>query len=326
MPEAGVVFGMDFSRVRSSPTGQLLRQGMQAGMKSGGGADLQKLLATTGFDPFQDIQEILVATTGTGKNPPTLFVARLASNGLQALMQSRSGPPATSWHGARIMPGKSPTAFVDDLFLAGDLALIKAAILRRGQRPALDSALVRRISIMRDRYDLWLISLTSLSSLTSNLPASNTSQSFGNLDALKAIDQFCIGIGMSSDFILDVEMTARDAKSAGSLADSIRLLLAMAQQGQANNPSAAAALKNLQLAVDDKVIRIGIQVPADEVQKQMQQALTSWQTAGAGAAAQPGQRPPARPAERSRVPPNAAVMIQSSPKDMGTVVITSPKK
>jgi hypothetical protein len=328
MPDTRVVFGMDFSRLQSSPIAEGLRRGLQAGMQAGGGVQFQKLLGGIGFDPFRDIHEILVATTGTGKNPPALFILQAAPN-VHALLQSASGP-ATAWHGARILSGKNPVALLDDLILAGDLTQIKAAILRRGRGSAINAELARRISTMSSRYDLWLVSLAPLASLTSSVSPAK-SQGFANLDALKSIDQFILGLGMSSDFILDAELVAHDQKSAGTLADSLRLLQALAQQSAKNDPSAAAALKNIEFAVDDKVVRLSIRVPAEEVQKQIQQALDSRRMAGAAFAAQSGVQGPtvrraATPDQGSRVPPNADVMIQSSPKDMGTVVIVGPKR
>ena len=328
MPDARVVFGMDFSRLQSSPMAEGIRRGMQAGMQAGGGAQFQKLLGGIGFDPFRDIHEILVATTGTGKNPPALFIVRGAPN-VQKLLQSGGGP-ATEWHGARILAGKNPFALLDDLILGGDLTQIKAAILRRGRRSGINSELARRISTMSSRYDLWLVSLAPLASLASNVSPAK-SPGFANLDALKSIDQFSLGLGMSSDFILDAELVAHDQKSAGALADSIRLLLALAQQSAKSDPSAAAALKNMDFAVDEKVVRLGIKVPAEELQKQIQQALDSGQIAGAAFAAQSGVQGPAvrraaTPDRGPRVPPDADVMIQSSPKDMGTVVIVGPRK
>ncbi len=39
-------------------------------------ADLQKLVAASGFDPLHDLDEVLIASTGAGPKAPTIILAR----------------------------------------------------------------------------------------------------------------------------------------------------------------------------------------------------------------------------------------------------------
>src|SRR5215472_8941875 len=112
MPDAQVVVGIDFSRLRSSPMGDVLRTGMQTGMRQAGGGDLQKMLDQIGLDPLRDIQEILIASTGTGKNPPTLVAIR-GSARLRALIESSL---------ARSKKPSNALTTIGDVILTGDAA------------------------------------------------------------------------------------------------------------------------------------------------------------------------------------------------------------
>src|SRR5205085_935339 len=126
-------------------------------------------------------------------------------------------------------------------------------------------------------------------------------------------------------------------------------------------------LKNLNLGVDQNVVRVGLTVPVDEVRKAVQSAMNSQMKKPApiaaarrpvdavptiqqspaphevvpalpieAVAAQPAPapvaaarkppQPPASAARSPRIPANAELLIQSSPKDMGTVVILGSKK
>ena len=313
MPDAHIVFGFDLTRVRTSPMGEMFRAGMQTGMQQAtGGKELQALFGQMGFNPFEDIQELIVATTGAGKNPPTL-VAMRGSGRLRSLMESQ---------GMKSKTGADSTAVFGDVLVAGDAAQVKAAKVRHGHGAKLNSALAQRIAELSGKYDLWLISNVPVAKLAENMDQSKA-QGLGNMEMLKSIDQFSVGMGLSADFALQLEAVAHDEKSAGSLADSLKMLMAFAQQGAAGkDPATADALKRIEFGVQGRVLRVGITVPAEEMKKQMEMVR-------AQAAASPASAPTSAPTPRAtarRAPASTDIVIQSSPKDMGNVVITVPKK
>lgn len=315
MPDAKVVFGMNFSRLRTSPMGDIFRTAMQAGMQQAqGGAELQNIFAQIGFNPFEDILELLVATTGTGKNPPTI-VAMRGSPRLRALIESE---------GMRSKTGSSGLAVFGDVFIMGDEAQVKAVKARHGHGGGLSGMMTKRIAEMSTKFDLWFISNVPLASLANNVDDSKA-QGLGNMEALKSIEQLSAGLGMSGDMVLQIEAVAHDAKSAGALGDTVQMLLAMAQQSAAaKDPAAVDALKRLEFGVTGKVLRIGIKVPEEQMRKQLETFR-----AQAAAGLIPGAPPAAAPARSTtppRVPPTADIVIQSSPKDMGVVVISGSKK
>ena len=85
---------------------------------------------------------------------------------------------------------------------------------------------------------------------------------------------------------------------------------------QTQFPSAAGkpgALDNLKLSVQGNVVYLSLLVPEREIRKALQAQMAS--TTGQGQPADDS-----KPSQRS-----GEIMIQSSPKDMGTVVIRQPQ-
>src|SRR5689334_7921798 len=71
MPDARLVIGIDVAHMRESPLHASFNNGIQ-----NANPELRKLMDAAGFDPLRDLQEVLFASPGIGKNPPALLVAR----------------------------------------------------------------------------------------------------------------------------------------------------------------------------------------------------------------------------------------------------------
>jgi hypothetical protein len=332
---------------------------------------MQKLMEAAGFDPMRDLQEFLFASPGLGKNPPALLVARgnFDVAKLRSFAES-AGSKITDFSGVPLLsdPEKDSGAFalLDNIILGGNLDQVKAAIQRRGHGRILNTEMATRIADVSQRYDAWLVSIAPLATMADNLPADSKMEGLTNAETLRAIEQFSIGVSLKSDLAFAAEMVMSNADAAGKMASGLQMMMAMAQQSAKDQPAAMAALKNVNLGVDNNVVRIGVSVPVDEVEKAVRSAMNSQMKksgpmvaargpaaeptiqqaptphevepvqAAAGeaeAAPQPGEpavapRPKtSAPVARSpRIPSNGDIMIQSSPKDMGTVVILGSKK
>ena len=249
----------------------------------------------------------MIASPGTGKNAPAIVAVR-GSARLQEIMKAQSMRPKT---------GTNETAVFGDVFVTGDPVQVTAAKARRGRGSALSATMAKRVAEMSAKYDVWVISNVPGMSLAQD--TNNTkSAGFGNLEALKAIEQFRAGLRLSSNFVLQIEAVTRDAAWAGSLGNSLQMLLAMAQQSAASkDPAAAEAFKRIEFNVQGRVLRVGMTVPAGEIQKQLEAARAQI----------PTRVPPRQAGPAATVPPaNTDIVIYSSPKDMGTVVAPGPKK
>lgn len=289
---------------------------------------------------------------------------------------------------------------LDNIILAGHKEQVHAAISRRGRGMILNTEMATRIAALSKRYDAWLVSIAPLATMAAHLPADAKVEGLTTTAALRAIEQFSVGIGMSSDFKMDAEMVMTNAKTAGSLAEGIQVVLGIMQKSANEDPGIMAALQNLNFGVDQNVVHIGVRVPAEEVEKTVAKVFSrSGKKAETMAAArQPAPEMPAPavepapvveapvvtaaelpapvdtpappiaeaapapapeigpvaeaaptpapatpvpvppqpapvvrkvqgPVTRSaRIPANGEILIQSSPKDMGTVVILGSKK
>jgi hypothetical protein len=107
-----------------------------------------------GIDPLKDIDSFFVATAGQGDNPPALIVVR-------GRFAQQVLPAGTKiYKGVAIFEDtKTPNgsfALLDaGTLIGGDLAMVRAAIDRRGQPSRLAPALVERVRALESRYDLW---------------------------------------------------------------------------------------------------------------------------------------------------------------------------
>src|SRR5579883_1167356 len=82
----------------------------------GQAADWQKLIAASGFDPLHDLDEVLIASTGAGKNAPTLVVARGTFD------VAKLAANAEQYNGVPLVAGKSSPAQGVFGFLDGSTA------------------------------------------------------------------------------------------------------------------------------------------------------------------------------------------------------------
>jgi hypothetical protein len=229
----------------------------------------------------------------------------------------------------RTHSGKTDLASIGDLLITGDAALVRAARLRRGRGPSVSATMAKRISDMSARYDLWVLSNMGFSSFAGSANQAKTPATPMN-DALKSIEQFSAGLGLSGDFLLNVEVVTRDVTAAQSLGSTAQMALAMATQNVAKDTSTQAALQRMKFGVEGRRLRLSITVPAEEMQKQMEMMKAQAQSGafGNGLGLGPGVAAFGRASgdKSSKVPPNADLVITSSPKDMGTVVISGSKK
>jgi hypothetical protein len=384
MPDARVVVGIDIAHIRSSPLHASFSNSLQSA-----NPEIQKLMDAAGFDPMRDLQEILFASPGIGKNPPALLVARGAFDvaKLRAFAES-AGSKISDFGGVPILsdPEKDAGVFalLDNIILGGNREQVEAAILRRGRRLILNTEMATRISALCRRYDAWLVSIAPLATMASNLPPDAKVEGITNTEALRAIEQFSLGISMRSDLSLSAEFVMANAKAAGSIADAMQMLMGVAQKGSKEDPGLMAALQNLNFGVDRNLVHFGFTVPVAEVEKAVESAMNSQrkksepltafrrpapamptiqsqpahvlvqeqqpqieepqaQPEPAAARPEPAPQPVAErvepvppvpqapkvagPVTRSaRIPANGEILIQSSPRDMGTVVILGSTK
>ena len=273
MPDARVVFGADIAKMSSSPFHSSFNQSVQ-----GANPELQKLMDAAGFNPMRDLQEVLFASPGIGKHPAALLVARGDFNAsrLTAFAES-SGSKISEFAGVPILsdPEKDSGAFalLDNIILAGTKEQVQAALGRRGRGMILNTQVATKIAALSGRYDAWLVSIAPLATIADHLPADARVQGLTNTEALRQIEHFSVGLGVSADLKLEAEMVMTNSKSAGSFAEGIQMLLGVLQKSSNEEPGIMAALQNLNFGVDQNRVHIGFTVPGAEIEKAIAKAF-----------------------------------------------------
>jgi hypothetical protein len=296
-PGTRVMFGVQVRRILNSPLAQGITPGAAAGALAGAGpmgAEWQKIVSLAGFDPFKDIDELLIASAGEGQKPPMLLIVRGHFN------VERFSANASLYHAVPVLrTERSSTGTVALLdastAILGEIAEIHAAIDRRGSGASIDAALAATIASCRDRYEIW-----GLGDRPANLVPQPSQP-----DGLDSIDHFQFGLSITRGLEIAAEVHARSAKDAEKLMQSVQFLeLIMKSQ-----PGAESA--RLDIHEDHGTIKLALTISEAELKKAME----------------------ARRAARSPKPPPAAVRVtapvappQTIPAGAGTTVFTLPGK
>lgn len=309
-PQTKVVIGIHVRSIRDSAGMQdLIAQSQTEG--TAWLAQQLKIPSLANFDPLRDIDEVLLASTAEGQNPPCLIVVSGRFD-LAILGKGASRYRDVPLLGATDASGV--LALLDaNTILAGDLALVRDAIDRRGQSSESDADLAARIASMRGRYDVWGLG----DHLESLKPAQGT-------NGLDGIDRFQFGMAISHGMELTAEFHAKTAQAAQQISSTLQMLQ-LAMQAQ---PSGAAT--KFEMKSNNGTVTVSLAIPEAELKKAVQTHATSLPQASARQAAQPtiATRPAtiaapvyAAPASSKRAPAAAPQVIDS---EGNTIILTLP--
>jgi hypothetical protein len=245
-PATRVVIGL---RVRSL-VDALAAQGIakEAQEKASG------LLAQTplaGFDPFHDVDEIVLDSTAEGQNPSSLVVMRGRFN---AAAFSSAGKP---YRNAIILEGppgsKQATALVNaNTMLAGDLRLVRAALDRGGQLAPIDPDLEARMAPLRTRYDIWGVGALPPGVMFSTAGA----------EPLESIDQFGFGVSLAHGLELIADLHVRSPRDLEKVISSLQFLEAMLKAQPAGGSEA-----HFDLHTENGAIHATLSIPEEALKK-----------------------------------------------------------
>jgi len=244
-------------------------------------AQASALLAQTplaGFDPLKDLDEVLIATSGKGNNPPALAVLRGRFD------VERLGRNAAWYRDALMLKGAvgqdGVLALLDSsTALAGDAALVRAAIDRRGQGADTVPAWAARIDELRGRYIVW-----GIGEGLEGLPGQPVAP--GGMDSL---DRFEFGVAFAHGMELTAELHFRSPQDA----DKLNAFLSLVQAA----PQAGGARFDMQSL--NGTLRFSVAVPEEELKKQMAAFQRGFQQSAAlspfGGKPAAASKPPAPP-------------------------------
>jgi hypothetical protein len=210
-PDTRVVIGL---RVRS-----LVDALAAQGIGNEAQVNVSGFLAQTplaGFDPFHDVDEILLASTAEGQNPPSLVVM---TGRFHAAAFSSGGK-----HYGNALILESPQkpeqamALVDaNTLLAGDLPVVRAALDRGVEGAPIDPDLAARVAALRARYDVW----------GAGNPVPGVKLPAAGAEQLESIDRFGFGITLAHGLECIADLHVRSPQDMEKLNSSLRLVEAI---------------------------------------------------------------------------------------------------
>jgi hypothetical protein len=268
MPDAKVLAGVNVAQAKGSPFGQYVLSQI-----SGTDPELQQLTTLTGFDPRQDLTEVLVASTG-GPGSHTGLAAATGNFNVGTIMAlaSTKGAATEKIGDVTILedPGKTHgVAFLSgSLVVAGDVADVKDAIARVNNPSMLPTAVVNQVQSLSGSQDAWGLSTVPLTNLgmsagkNSPLPLGN-----GLENSLGSVQSIGGGVKFGATVSFSLQAQTDTAQNATSLAGVVQFLANMAQMQANKNPQAVAALQSLTATATGTTVSVSMSMPEDQFQQ-----------------------------------------------------------
>jgi hypothetical protein len=266
MPDAKVVAGINVQKAKTSPFGQFLLTQMPEG------EGLKEFATETGFDPRQDLNEVLMASNTDQKKGLALARGTFNISQMTAAALKDGKHSVETYKGAQlILPAGTDhghaIAFLSaSIAMAGDLANVKAAIDRSASSNAIDSTLAAKISGY-SAADAWSVSIVPVASLHANEAGDNNPIS----SALKTIQQASGSVIFSSPILISAEALALTDQDATSLSDVLKFVVGLVM-GNADGAPFADLLKGLNVTTDHSTIKVQLSIPEDQLEQLMKSA------------------------------------------------------
>jgi hypothetical protein len=277
MPDAKVIAGVNVDSAKSSTFGVYLIA--QIGNNS---TALQQLVTLTGFDPTRDLHQLLAATNAAGGHVGLALARGNFDIARITALATLSGVQTETYSGVTIIEDPNQTggaAFLDaTLVMAGDIPSVKAAIDRQKSGPSLPAGVVALVNQWSGAEDAWVVTTVPPYTLT---PPSGVPTVPGLGANAQGIFQKILGAGAGVKFganvVTTVQATADNAQDATTLAQTLQLLVNIAQMqtGTNSNPNLTALLQGLSISAKGAALNIAVSLPEAQLQQLVQQAKTT---------------------------------------------------
>ncbi len=261
VPDAKIIAGVNVLQAKATPFGNFVLQQITAN-----NTGLQDLIQATGFDPTQDVTEIL-ASNGDVTSHNGILTAKGTFNtaALVAAAVKGGANPAQTYAGATLISmSKNSQAYavaiVDgELAIAGPVAAVQAALDRRTKQNAMDPSLAVTVNQLSTTQDAWTVSVASMAGL---LPAgSNAGQ---QLAIFQNIQQSSGGVKFGANVDVTGQAITATAKDATALGDVLKFVAQLVAMNAGKDPKAADAasiLQNLTVTTAGTSVNIAITIP-----------------------------------------------------------------
>jgi len=283
MPDAQVVAGLQVTQAKNSEFGQYVLAHLSVN-----NTQLNAFVSETGFDPRQDVSEVVIAgitSSAAGTSNRFLILADGMFNVAKITATAQSnGAAASAYQSVNLLTfaasGKSQQqtaiAFLSpSIALAGDLASVEGAIDRKQSNASTDGTVFANIQQVSASNDFWFVTLVPLSNFANVIPEQNLSGAMqGNLFA--AINQTSGGIHFGDTVTISAQAVTRSEKDAQALVDVVKFFAGLVQMNKSQNATAgqvSTLLDSLQATASGNTTTISLAIP----EQQLEQLLNSAQ-------------------------------------------------
>jgi hypothetical protein len=275
MPDAAVLAGVNVEQAKTSSFGQFVLNQVQ-------NSDIQKLAALTGFDPTRDVHEVLAAV-GPAGSKTALALARgsFHPDQIAAAAAAKGGTTTESYGGVTIIEDLKQThgvAFLTSpacpapacIAVAGDLASVKAALDRQNSTTSsLPATVLVQVNNWSTSEDAWVISTVPPGTLhpsasTPSIPGVGPGAAANT--ALQAIQAAAGGVKFGDNIVVTAQATSDTAQNAENLANTLKLLAAVAQLQAQNNAGLQTLAQSLKVTTATNQVNITFSMPQTQLQ------------------------------------------------------------
>ena len=275
MPEAQIMAGMNVTTARISPFGQYVLSQFHSDEKG-----FQDLVTQTGFDPRQDVTEILAASGGDLKSKSGLVLARGSFDAakIAAAASSGKGQAVVSQYGGATLismgnDASHSVAFIgNSVVVMGDTASVKAAVDRADKVNSISPALAARVQALSTTLDAWTVTLASLGSLLPAELGGAKGPAAQPLALVKNIESSSGGVKFGANVEISGQAVANNEQNAKALADIVRMVAGFVTLSGGQDPKLAGIAQIVQTLKVENVgntVNISASVPEAQLEALM---------------------------------------------------------
>ena len=282
-PGARFVAEIDVTKARMSDFGQYLMR--RAGSDNAG---YERLIQETGFDPRRDLQDVMIASTGTrparqADSQNVLVLARGTFDvaRLETLAKAKNAEIEQYGRVDLIVKKdgnrRTAVAFPETgIAVLGDPATVREVIDHRASPSVLDARLTKEIELASNENDIWFASVVSGAFLGRQLESATPQQKsgagpqFSKSQALESIRVSRGGVALGDTVKLTFDAETRSPQDATSVADVVRFVSSMLQTQRQNDPRAAilaSALDGMELKTEGSNVHVSIALPEKSLEQ-----------------------------------------------------------
>lgn len=265
-PETKAIVSIDAARAQSSTFGQYLLQHMHP---------FDELTSETGFDPRQDLQHVVIASSGGPGRFVVLARGVFDADRIRTAAKAK-GATISKFHRLEIITDKhgdheaAAVAFpLADVAILGDLVTVHTILENSNVPSTLDAALAAQVAAYGEKNDAWFAALPGTDGLGKGFALGGD-----QAKTLQSIMQAAGGIHYGETIDVTLEAIARSPQDATSLADVMRLGASMVQMQRQKDPRAAVlagALDNMELRTTGDRVHLSFSLPEKTLEQLIEQ-------------------------------------------------------